>query len=1046
MLNTIINFALNNRLLIILAALIVGFYGARSANDLPIDVLPDITRPRVSILTECPGFAPEEVEALVTLPLESALNGATGVETIRSSSDIGLSVIQVEFGWNQEIYRARQIVQERLAGVVGDLPVGVEPKLAPISSLLGQIMMIGIWSEDGTTDPIQLRTLADWTVRKRLMQIRGVAGVISMGGGKQQFQVLIDPHNVHQFEVSIGEIEAALAASNVNVAGGYLEDSSHEFVIRGIGRVKSIEDIEQIVVKRQATRSILIKDVARVVIGAQTKRGDSSVNGKPAVVLTIQKQPQADTRQLTQEIKDALEVLRGAMPADVRMQTTYEQREFIDYSVGNVIEAIRDGTIFVIIVLILFLLNVRTTLITLTAIPLSLLTTFLVFQYLGFSINVMTLGGLAVALGELVDDAIVDVENIFKRLKENSRLEPNHRQGILTVIYEASSEVRKAIINSTIIVILVFTPLFALTGIEGRLFVPLGVAYIVSILASTVVSLTVTPVLSYYLLPRSRSVEHGGDTVTMRFLKGLFRPIIRFSMTKAGFILALTSTLLLVAFAGLVVWQMGKDFLPPFDEGATQANLFLPPGASLENSRRISRIAEERLQKLVRTEDNLDAPFVWFTSKSGRAEDDEHVMGVNTTEITLSLNPDNKMSQDELVKLLQAELGDIAGATLEAEQPIGHMIGHMLSGVAAEIGVKIYGENLTVLKTKADEVKEILSGIEGLTEPIADQQQMVKQMRIEMKPMQLARYGLTSDYVNRMVETALRGRVISSVLVGQKSFDLMVRFDEPFRRDTDNLERMPIELPDGSRVPLSEVATIHRDAVGPNTINRENSQRKMVVRVNTLDRDLISAVEEIDAKLKDTLELPEGYFSEMGGQFQAQKSATRRILLLGALALVGIFVVLFSTFQSVSLVLQILVALPVGFIGGTIGLMLTGQTLSIPATVGFISLGGIAIRNGILLMEAYKRFEGEGLEIRESIVQGSLDRLAPVLMTTLTTGFALLPLVIGGTMPGKEILYPVATVILGGLITSALAEYFLRPGLYYFLADPVTEETERDGV
>ena len=692
MLNSIIQFALNNRLLVLLVAAAIGFFGIRSVKELPIDVLPDITRPRVSIMTECPGLAPEEVEALVTLPLEAALNGATGVDTIRSSSDIGLSVIQVEFGWDQEIYRARQIVQERLAGGVGDLPPGIEPKLAPISSLLGQIMMIGIWSEDGKTDPIQLRTIADWTVRKRLMQIQGVAGVIAMGGGKQQFQVLIDPHKAHQFNVTIPDIENALMASNVNVAGGYMEDSSREVVIRGIGRVTGISDIELIVVKRQSTRSVLVRDVARVVIGAETKRGDSSVNGKPAVVLTIQKQPQADTRRLTQDIKDALEKLRAALPANVRMETTYEQREFIDYSVGNVIEAIRDGTIFVVIILILFLLNFRTTFITLTAIPLSLLTTFVVFRWFGFSINVMTLGGIAVALGELVDDAIVDVENIFKRLKENAQLEESQRKGNLRVIFEASSEVRKAIINSTIIVIMVFTPLFALSGIEGRLFVPLGVAYIVSILASTVVSLTVTPVLSWYLLPRSASVQRGGDSFTMRMLKHAFTPVIRFSMTRLGFITGLTTTLLFVAFSGLVIWQMGKDFLPPFDEGATQANLFLPPGASLENSRRVSRIAEQRLQKLVRSDENPNGPFVWFTSKSGRAEDDEHVMGVNTTEITLTLNPNNKLSQDELVKLLQSELGDITGTNLEVEQPIGHMIGHMLSGVAAEIGVKLYGE------------------------------------------------------------------------------------------------------------------------------------------------------------------------------------------------------------------------------------------------------------------------------------------------------------------------------------------------------------------
>lgn len=1033
MLNAIIRFSLDNRLLVLLAAAVIAVYGMRTATELSIDVLPDITRPRVSILTECPGLAPEEVEALITLPLESSLNGATGVETIRSSSDIGLSVIQVEFGWDQEIYKARQIVQERLAGVVGELPLGIEPKLMPISSLLGQIMMVGMWSENGDTESIELRTLADWTVRKRLMQIRGVASVICMGGGKQQFQVLLDPHQLHRFDVSIDDVEEALAASNSNVAGGYMEDTSQEFVIRGIGRVKSIPDIEQIVVKSQPSRSVLVRDVARVTIGSQTKRGDSSINGKPAVVLTIQKQPQADTRQLTREIKEALVSLRRAMPADVRIEPTYEQREFIDYSVGNVIEAIREGTLFVVIILVLFLLNLRTTFITLTAIPLSLLTTFIVFRWFGFSINVMTLGGIAVALGELVDDAIVDVENIFKRLKENSRLPRDEQRAFTDVIYEASREVRKAIINSTIIVIMVFTPLFALSGIEGRLFMPLGVAYIVAILASTVISLTVTPVLASYLLPASGSVRFGGDALTIRFLKRLFTPVIHFSMSRFGFILALNTTIVLLACSGFMIWQMGKDFLPPFDEGATQANLFLPPGASLENSRQVSQIAEERLAKLVKSPENPDAPFVWYTSKSGRAEEDEHVMGVNTTEITLSLNPDNKLSQDELVKMLQSELGDITGATLEVEQPIGHMIGHMLSGVAAEIGIKLYGENLTVLKNKADEVKDMLAGIDGLTEPIADQQQMVRQLRIVTKPAQLAKYGLTAQYVNRMVETAMRGRVISEILMGQKSFDLMVRYDEPFRRDTDNLERMPIELLDGSRIPLSEVASVDRNAVGPNTISRENSQRKMVVRVNTLDRDLVSAVEEIEQKIESDLELPDSYFAELGGQFQAQRTATRRIVLLSALALVGIFVVLFSNFQSTNHVLQILAALPVGFIGGTCGLILTGQTLSIPALVGFISLGGIAIRNGILLMEGYERFGEAGMDAKQAILKGSLDRLAPVLMTTLTTGFALVPLVMGGHMPGKEILYPVATVILGGLITSAIAEFLLRPGLHYHL-------------
>ncbi len=1013
-----------------LAAIILAAYGVRTASELPIDVLPDITRPRVALITECPGLAPEEVESLVTFPLESALNGANGVETIRSSSDIGLSVIQVEFDWNQEIYRARQIVQERLATVTSDLPTGIEPKLAPISTLLGQIMLIGLWSSDGTTDPIELRTLADWTVKKRLMQVKGVAQVMTMGGGKKQFQVLIDPHLAHQYEVSIADIENALADSNVNVAGGYLEDESRELLVRGIGRVHAVDDIEQIVVKRQATRSVLVKDVARVSIGSQFKRGDASVNGNDAVVLVVQKQPQADTRRLTEEINKALENLKPALPPDVHMQTTYEQRKFIDYSVGNVIDAIRDGTILVVIILFLFLLNLRTTFITLTAIPLSLLTTFLIFQWFGFSINVMTLGGIAVALGELVDDAIVGVENIFKRLKQNSVSE--ERQPVLTVIFEASSEVRSAILNSTIIVILVFAPLFALTGIQGRLFMPLAVAYIVSILASTIVSLTVTPVLSYYLLPQSWSVRHNRDPFFLRFLKAVFRPIVRFGMTRGGFGLAMSTVIVLVAASGITVWRMGKDFLPPFDEGASQVNLFLPPGASLANSKRISGIAEQRLLELVKSDENPDGIITWFTSRTGRAEEDEHVMGVNVTEITLSLNPENNLSQDALVALLTEKMQDLPGVEVEIEQPIAHLISHMLSGVSAEIGVKLYGDDLTMLQSKADEVTDLISGIAGLTDPIAEQQQMVPQLRIEMKKEQLAHYGLTSNYVNRMIETAMRGRVTGSVLVGQKSFDLLVRYDEPFRNDVDNLNRMPIEAPDGTRIPLSELARIYK-AHGPNTIKREDSQRRIIVRVNTLDRDLTSAVSEIETTLASDLSLPDGYFAELGGQHLAQQSATRQILLLGGLALVGIFVVLYATFQSISHVLQILIALPVGFIGGVAGLMLTGQTLSVAATVGFISLGGIAIRNGILLIEAFRKRQRETDDVKQAVLLGCLDRLAPVLMTTLTTGFALVPLVIGGTMPGKEILYPVATVILGGLITSAIAEYLVRPGLYLYL-------------
>ncbi len=1045
MLNQIIKLALNNRLVVLMTACFLIYYGAKSASELSIDVLPDITRPRVAIITEAPGYATEEVERFITKEIELAINGATGVESVRSSSDIGLSVIQVEFDWGEDVFRARQVVQERLSTVQSRLPAGVEPSLAPNSTLLGQIAFVGIWSEDESVDPIELRTLADWTIRRRLMQIKGVAQVIPLGGGKKQFQVLIDPHALHQFDISLQDVQDALSESNLNVSGGYLSQSSKELVVRGLGRINTVEEIGQIVVKAQSPRSVLISDIARVTIGEKVKRGDSMINGKSSVVLTIQKQPDADTRRLTEEISAALEELKPALPDTVKTHITYQQREFIDYSVGNVIDAIRDGSILVVIILIIFLLNARTTFITLTAIPLSLLTTFLIFRWFGFTINVMTLGGIAVALGELVDDAIVDVENIFKRLRQNAQSE--NPKSVLRVVYEASSEVRSAIIYSTVIVILVFAPLFALSGIQGRLFAPLGVAYIVSILASTIVSLTITPILSYYLLGKRTIEKQKSEPLVVGWLKKLAAPVIRTSLTKTGFLVFTVVILVFLLLASVKVWRMGKDLLPPFDEGATQANLFLPAGASLDASRRISKIAAERLQKLVADDEHPDRPIIWFTTRNGRAEEDEHVMGVNVTEITMSLNPNNKRSQDEMKKLLVETVGDLPGTELEVEQPIAHLISHMVSGVAAEIGIKIFGDDLMQLKMSADQVREILLSIDGLTNPIVEQQQMVPQMRIKLKPDALSRYGLTAEQVNGMVEIAMQGKVASTIFEGERQFALLVRYDEQYRTDLDNLNRMPIETSTGMRLPLSEVAEIYK-ANGPNTINRENSHRRIIVRVNTIDRDLVSAVEEIREKLTAEFNPAEGYYYEISGEYIAQTEASRNIIMLGLVSLLGIIVILYANFRSASYVLQILVALPVGFIGGVIGLGITGQTLSIAAMVGFVSLGGIAIRNGILLIESFENQKKTFGDTQKSIIEGSLDRLAPVLMTTLTTGFGLLPLVIGGNLPGKEILYPVATVILGGLITSAIAEYLLRPGLYWYLgrileAPEQTELTER---
>lgn len=1031
MLNSLIRFSLRNRLLIVGLALAVIVGGSVVARGLPIDVLPDLTRPRVVIITECPGMAPEEVETLVTLPIESAVNGASGVEAVRSSSDIGLSVIYVEFGWDQDIYVARQIVQERLATVQGDMPEGVRPQIGPISSLLGQIMIIGMWSTDGSTSPMELRTEADWSVRKRILAIPGVSQVITMGGERKQFQVLVDPHEMHRYEVSLEAIERALSEGNLNVTGGYLNDEARELLVRGLGRVRSGEEIENIVVKATASRPVLVRDVARVVERGQVKRGDSTVNGRQAVVLTIQKQPRADTRELTQKILEAVEDMRPAFTSDVEIHATYLQREFIDQSVENVIEAVRIGALLVVVVLFLFLLNLRTTFITLTAIPLSILTTALVFRWFGLSINVMTLGGLAVALGELVDDAIVDVENIFRRLRQNAK-SPSPRAA-LTIIFEASREVRGAIVMSTVMVILVFAPLFGLSGLAGRMFQPLGVAYIVSILASTVVSLTVTPVLSWYLLadrrdgpPRERS-----DGLILRGVKAVFSPVIRFSMTGQGFVFVLLTSLAALVFSVFVSVHLGRDFVPKFDEGALQVNLFLPPGTSLEKSRQVSRIADGRLSSLLASEAEPQAPIRWFTARTGRAELDEHVMGVNVTEYILSLNPESGLSRSQLIRLVTDQMQQIPGVDYEVEQPIAHLLSHMLSGVTAQIAIKLYGDDLGALRRKAQEIERVVSQIDGLAEPVVDQQRVIPQLRVELRSDRLAFYGITAAYVNRFIETAMNGRVVTHVLQQQRVFDVLVRLDDDFREDVVNLDRLPIELPDGARIPLSAVARVYVGG-GPNTISRENARRYIVVRVNTEARDLSSAVSEIQQAVSSSVDLPRGYFIEYAGQFEAQQSATRRILWLSGVALVGVFVVLFSAFPSTNIVLQILVAIPVAFIGGVVAVVLSGQPVSVPTLVGFISLGGIAARNGLLLTSTYAALHPEDGFTREMILRGSLERLAPVLMTALTTGLGLVPLVIGGHLPGKEILFPVATVVVGGLVTSTIGEFLLRPGLFWF--------------
>ncbi|WP_437224736.1 efflux RND transporter permease subunit [Planctomicrobium sp. SH661] len=1049
MLNAIIRFSLHQRLVVIAVAIFVMGAGAWQAAHMPIDVFPDLNRPRVVLMTEAPGLAPEEVESLITFPLETALNGANGVEVVRSSSGVGISVIYVEFAWNTDIYLDRQIVTERLQAVKDRLPAGVQPQLAPVSSIMGQILMLAMYREKGeqSTTDLELRTIADWVVRQRILTVPGVSQVYVMGGGRKQFQVLVDPDALLRYGVTLEQVKQAVINSNDNGTGGYLDQQGpNELLVRALGRIQNIEDLQKVVVTIREHRPVALQQIARVVEAAQIKRGDSSAfvrndkgefSGGPAVILTINKQPGADTRLVTQNIMRAMDDLKSSLPEGIAIVPVYSQESFIDRAIENVVDALRDGGILVVIILFLFLMNIRTTFITLTAIPLSIAMTALIFKFFGMSINTMTLGGLAVAIGELVDDAIVDVENIFRRLKENRHAE--HPKSTVRVVYEASTEVRNSIVFSTMIVILVFFPLFALSGMEGRLFAPLGLAYIVSILCSLIVSLTVTPVLSYWLLGSVGAGKEEHDGPLLRALKFVAEKVIRFSLAFPW--LNLLATLAGVLIAGVLAFNLERDFLPPFNEGSVQLNVLLPPGTSLSTSTEINQTVEKRLIEL----DDVTR----FVRRTGRAELDEHAEGVNTSEYVLELDPHSKRSREAQLDEIREAMADIPGIVTAVEQPIAHLISHMLSGVKAQIGIKIYGDDLDVLRRKAQEMENAMKGVPGIRDLQVEPQVLIPQLRMELDRDKLLLYGLTPAAVNNFIETAMNGEVVSEVLQGQRTFDLLVRMGDEYREDLEALRRLTIELPEGGRIPLSAVAHIYESG-GPNTINRENVRRRIVLQCNVADRGVVDVVSDIKRVVKPVVEsLPVGYFVEYGGQFESQQSASRMIGILFLLTLVGVFLVLFTMFRSVNLSLQVMTALPMAFIGSVAALVLTGQTLTIAAMVGFISLGGIASRNGILLLNHYLHLvqhEGESFS-KSMIIRAGLERLAPVLMTALTAGIGLVPLVLSAGEPGKEILYPVATVILGGLISSTLLDFFVHPALFWLLglkaAEQVVEEARR---
>jgi HME family heavy-metal exporter len=1121
MLNAIIKLSLRYRLVVLMISAALLGYGGYLSTTLPIDVFPDLDRPRVVIITECPGLATEEVESLVTQPIETKLQGAAGVQAVRSQTTAGLSVIFIEFDWNVEVGAARQTVQERLATLSGTLPEGIRPQMTPTSSIMGQIMLAGMYRQAGPrggvlapiakteyvaelveaagapptvaawapvdrhapaswrpvevesvelTPPdelgdrtaniamdgvvreavfptprrqsMDLRTLADRVVRLRLLKIPGIAEVFVQGGDSKQYQVLVDPLKLIEYGVTLQQVEQAIDESNINTSGGFAVEGETEKPIRILGRLgpeakQVIEDLHQAPVDYNNGQPVLLEHVARVVEGAEFKRGDGAIDGRAGVVFTISKQPHVDTRRLTDQIAAVLDEIEASLPADIVINSElFRLKNFIDRGIFNVGEALVIGAVLVVIVLFLFLMNLRTTFITLTAIPLSLVVTTLVFRAISLltgshlSINVMTLGGIAVAMGELVDDAIVDVENIFRRLKENNN-RPQPRPA-LVVIYEASVEIRSAIVFGTLVIIFVFLPLFALSGIEGRLFAPLGVAYITSILASLVVSLTVTPVLSYYLLPQSRATHREGDGPLLATLKRLASPLIRLSMAIPGWLLA--ATWCAVAVAGWQLAHLGRNFLPQFDEGSVQVNITLPPGSSLAASNQMARIADAKFRSMQRSAQTPDGAILHFVRRTGRAELDEHAMPVSGSEYIISINPDSGHNREEVLEQILSELREEApGVDFEVEQPLAHLISHMVSGVYAQIAIKIHGDDLTTLSAIAQRVKAAIEDVPGLTPPVIEPIRPAEELHIALRSSDLARYGLTRAYVAKILQTALQGEVTSQVLEGQRRFDLLVRLEEGYRTDYANLGRLRIDLPDErGQVELSKIADIGPGA-GPNAVNRENGQRRIVIRCNTQDRDLASAVAEVQERIAREVTLPEGYFIEYGGQFESQQSATRLIVILAAVSVAGMFIVLLVLFPSPRIVLQILNALPTAFVGGVAALMLTGQSLSVASLVGFISLGGIAVRNGILLVTHYFHLmqEENAAFSRDMILRGSLERLAPVLMTALTAGIGLLPLVIGGQEPGREILYPVATVIVGGLVTSTFCEFLIHPGLFW---------------
>lgn len=1029
MLDKIIRFSLQNRAFVLMAAVLLMVGGIYTTSHIDVDVFPDLNAPTVVVMTEATGMAPEEVERLVTFPVETAMNGASDVRRVRSSSTAGFSVVWVEFDWGTDIYRDRQIVSEKLAEVGESLPPDCgKPTLGPQSSILGEAMIIGLDSD--TTSMQDLRTLADWTFRPRLLSLGGVAQVTVIGGDIKEYQIKLSPEKMKHYDVSLQEVISATESMNRNSTGGVLYEYGNEYIIRGLLSTDDIDGIGRAVVRMQGDVPITLNNIAEIAVGPKAPvLGVASHRGKPAVLMTVTKQPDASTALLTEKLDKAVEDLKSQIPSDVNVSTDiFRQQKFIDSSIDNIKKSLYEGALFVIIVLFFFLMNVRTTLISLVTIPLSLLVSVLTLKFMGLTINTMSIGGMAIAIGSLVDDAIVDVENVFKHLRQNRKLPESERLPVLEVVFNASREVRLPILNSTFIIVVSFVPLFFLTGMEGRMLRPLGIAFITALFASTLVALTLTPVLCSFLLGSEKSDKAGKEPALVRWLQKIYNVALEWVLSHKKLTLGSVAALFAVALA--LFCSFGSSFLPAFNEGSFTINVSTLPGVSLEESDNVGRRAEMLL---------LSVPEIKTVArKTGRAELDEHALGANVSEIEAPFELSDRPKK-AVVEEIRHKLGTLPGVNVEIGQPISHRIDAMLSGTRANIAIKLFGTDLNKMFEIGNKIKTEISAIPGVVDLNVEQQVERPQLQIVPKREMLAKYGVTPSEFTDMVEVYLAGRTVSRVYEGNRVFDLTVKADDDSRSTIEAIRDMPVDVV-GGKVPFSQIAEI-RSAAGPNTINRENVARKIVISANVSDGDLQGAVNRIRKTINDKVPLPEGYHVEYGGQFESAQSATRTLLVTSLMAILVIFLLLYGQFKNVRQASAVLLNLPLALIGGVFAIFFADGIISIPAIIGFISLFGIATRNGMLLIDRYNELRQGGLSLHDAVMRGSLDRLNPILMTALTSALALIPLALGGDLPGNEIQSPMAKVLLGGLLTSTMLNGFIVPVVYILISKKRNEQT-----